>query len=99
MAAGSTSTCSANRGPTTRWCGTTLVTPESWADVEVSPSGAHALVHVSVGWKRTDVHLYDCATSEWRVVVEGVDERTAFGFDGDRLLGFTTRRRRLEGGW
>ena len=66
-----------------------LVTPESWADVEVSPSGDHALVHVSIGWKRTDVHLYDCATSDWRVVVEGVDERTALGFDGDRLLGFT----------
>lgn len=66
-----------------------LVTPEAWADVDVSPEGTHALVHVSGGWKRTDVHLYDCATETWKVVVEGVDERTSFQFDGDRLLGFT----------
>lgn len=66
-----------------------LVTPEAWADVDVSPEGTHALVHVSVGWKRTDVHLYDCTTETWNVVVEGVDERTSLHFDGDRLLGFT----------
>ncbi len=66
-----------------------LPVPEAWPDVEVSPDGRHAVVHVSVGWSRTDVHLYDCERSEWHTVVEGVDARSSFAFDGGRLLGVT----------
>ena len=53
------------------------------------PIGRPALVHVSVGWSAPTSTSTTAPRPTWRVVVEGVDERTAFGFDGDRLLGFT----------
>jgi prolyl oligopeptidase len=67
-----------------------LPTPESWCDVGVSPDGRWALVHVMVGWGRTDVHLLDRTTGTWRVVIAGVDALTQLGFDGERLVGTTT---------
>jgi prolyl oligopeptidase len=67
-----------------------LPTPESWCDVTVSPDGKWALVHVMVGWGRTDVHLLDRTTGEWRVVVAEHDALTQLRFDGDRLVGTTT---------
>jgi len=67
-----------------------LPTPESWCDVGVSPDGRWALVHVMVGWGRTDVHLLDRRTGAWRVVIAGVDALTQLRFDGDRLVGTTT---------
>ncbi len=67
-----------------------LPTPESWPDVTVSPDGRWALVHVLVGWGRTDVHLLDRASGTWRTLVEGRDALTYLGFDGDRLVGTTT---------
>ena len=35
--------------------------PQAWPDVTMAPDGGHLLVHVSVGWARTDVHLLDRA--------------------------------------
>ena len=67
-----------------------LPTPESWCDATVSPDGCWALVHVMVGWGRTDVHLLDRTTGTWRVVVAGRDALTQLRFDGDRLVGTTT---------
>jgi prolyl oligopeptidase len=67
-----------------------LPQPEAWPDVEVSADGRWALVHVSVGWSRTDVHLYDRENDRWNVVVAGVEARTGFTVDGERLLGTTT---------
>jgi prolyl oligopeptidase len=67
-----------------------LPTPEAWPSVMTSPDGRYALVHVLVGWSRTDIHLLDRATGSWTTVIEGVDALTALGFDGDRLLGTTT---------
>ena len=50
-----------------------LPTPESWPDVTVSPDGRWALVHVLVGWGRTDLHLLDRASGTWRTLIEGRD--------------------------
>ena len=66
-----------------------LPTPEAWTDVSVSRDGRWVLVHASVSWSRTDVHLLDRETDAWRTVIEGVEATTALSVDGDRLLGFT----------
>src|SRR6476646_997445 len=67
-----------------------LPTPESWPDVTVSPDGHWALVHVLVGWGRTDVHLLDRRRGSWRTIVEGRQALTQFTFDHDRLVGTPT---------
>ncbi|MDP2292620.1 MAG: prolyl oligopeptidase family serine peptidase [Actinomycetota bacterium] len=67
-----------------------LPTPESWPDVSVSRDGRFVLVHVMVKWTQVDVHLLDTTTSEWTVVVEGVDAQTSLQFHDDRLIGVTT---------
>jgi prolyl oligopeptidase len=67
-----------------------LPTPESWPDVHLSPDGRWALVHVLVGWGRTDVHLLDRDNGAWRTVVAERDALTHLTFDGDRLVGTTT---------
>jgi len=68
-----------------------LVNPETWPDVSVSRDGRWVLVHAMVGWTRVDVHLLDTATAEWTVVVEGAEAQTGLRFDGDSLVGVTTR--------
>jgi prolyl oligopeptidase len=67
-----------------------LPTPETWADVAASPDGRHVLVTALVGWSRTDLHLQDTATGEWRTLIGGVDVTTQARFDGERLLAVTT---------
>ena len=67
-----------------------LPTPESWADVATSPDGRFALVTALVGWSRTDLHLRDEQSGEWRTLIEGVDAITYARFDGSRLVAVTT---------
>ena len=67
-----------------------LPTPETWADVAASPDGRYVLVTALVGWSRTDLHLHDTATGEWRTLIGGVDVTTQARFDGERLLAVTT---------
>ena len=67
-----------------------LPTPEAWPDVQVSPDGSHLLVHLAVGWLRTDVHLLDLAAQTWQVLVEGVDASTSLRFGPNGLVGRTT---------
>ncbi len=66
-----------------------LPTPEAWTDVSVSRDGRWVLVHASVSWSRTDVHLLDRETDQWTTVIEGIEATTALSVDGDRLLGVT----------
>jgi prolyl oligopeptidase len=67
-----------------------LPTPESWPSVDTAPDGRYALVHVMVGWGRTDVHLLDRSSGAWATVIAGVEALSAFTFDGDRIVGTTT---------
>ena len=67
-----------------------LPTPESWADVAASPDGRFALVTALVGWSRTDLHLRDEQSGEWRTLIEGVEAITYARFDGSRLVAVTT---------
>jgi prolyl oligopeptidase len=68
-----------------------MPTAESWPDVTVSRDGRHLLVQVMVKWTQVDLHLLDTSTGEWRVVVEGIDAQTSLQFDGESLVGVTTR--------
>jgi prolyl oligopeptidase len=67
-----------------------LPTPETWADVATSPDGRYVLVTALVGWSRTDLHLQDATTGQWRTLIGGVDVTTQARFDGERLLAVTT---------
>jgi prolyl oligopeptidase len=67
-----------------------LPTPEAWADVAASPDGRFTLVTALVGWSRTDLHLRDERSGEWRTLIEGVDALTYARFDGGRLVAVTT---------
>ena len=62
----------------------------AWPDVSLSPDGHWLLIHVSVGWSRTDVHLVDRATGERTTVVAGEEAVTHLEVVGDRLYGTTT---------
>ncbi|HYI63019.1 MAG TPA: prolyl oligopeptidase family serine peptidase [Acidimicrobiales bacterium] len=64
--------------------------PSAWADVRTSRDDRWLLVHVSVGWGRTDVHLGDRSDGTWRTVIAGVDAVTDLRVVGDRLVGTTT---------
>ena len=68
-----------------------MPTAESWPNVSVSRDGRHLLVEVMVTWTQTDIHLLDTASGEWRMVVEGIDAQTSLSFDGESLVGVTTR--------
>ncbi len=68
-----------------------LVNAETWPDVSASRDGRWVLVHAMVGWTRIDIHLLDTTTGEWTDVVEGVEAQTGLQFDGDTLVGVTTR--------
>ncbi len=74
-----------------------LPAPEAWPDVQVSPDGRWALVHVLVGWGRVDVHLLDRPAGSWRTVISGVDALTQLTFDGDRLRRHRRRSTRPRG--
>lgn len=64
---------------------------QAWPDVSISPDGRWLLIHVSVGWSRTDVHLLDREGGGRAVVVEGEEATSRFEVVGDRLHGTTTR--------
>ncbi len=66
--------------------------PQAWPDVTMAPDGGHLLVHVSVGWARTDVHVLDRRADTWTTLVEGVEATTSlrFGPDPGALVGVTT---------
>ncbi len=68
-----------------------LPTPEAWPDVSVSDDGCWLVVHLMVGWSRTDVHLLDTASGVWSVVIEGVEALSGLHVHGDALVGVTTR--------
>ncbi len=67
-----------------------LPDPTAWPDVRCSEDDRWLLVHVSVGWGRTDVHLCDRSDGTWRTVIEGVEALTDLQVVGDRLVGTTT---------
>ena len=67
-----------------------LPDPTAWPDVRTSDDDRWLLVHVSVGWDRTDVHLHDREHGTWRTVIEGVDALTDLRVLGDLLVGTTT---------
>ncbi|MEJ7561051.1 MAG: prolyl oligopeptidase family serine peptidase [Ilumatobacteraceae bacterium] len=64
----------------------------AWPDVVLSPDGRWLIVHVGVGWSRTDVHVLDRTSGTWSTVIEGVESESHFvvGHDGQSLLGMTT---------
>jgi prolyl oligopeptidase len=66
--------------------------PQAWPDVTMAPDGGHLLVHVNVGWARTDVHLLDRGTGAWSTLVEDVEATTSLRFapDPTTLVGVTT---------
>ena len=69
-----------------------LPDPTAWPDVSVSDDGRYALVHVGLGWSRTDVHLLDLVSGERTALIEGREVVTCFGFDlraRGRLVGHT----------
>ena len=73
-------------------CFTDLPTKEAWPEVSLSNDGRWLLVHVELGWSRTDAHLLDRTTGAWTTVVEGIDATTWLRVDVDRarLVGMTT---------
>jgi prolyl oligopeptidase len=73
-------------------CFTDLPTKEAWPSVSLSHDGRWLLVHLELGWTRTDVHLLDRSTGAWATVLEGVEALSWFEVDEGRgrLLGRTT---------
>ncbi len=67
-----------------------LPDPTAWTTVSLSRDGRWLLVHLSVGWSRTDVHLVDRSTGSRTVLIEGIDARTALEVVDDQVIGITT---------
>jgi prolyl oligopeptidase len=67
-----------------------LPDPTAWPTVELSDDGRWLLVHLSVGWSRTDVHLVDRHRDTRTVLIEGIEAQTALEVVGDQVLGVTT---------
>jgi prolyl oligopeptidase len=67
-----------------------LPDPTAWATVDLSADGRWLLVHLSVGWSRTDVHLVDRVSGARTVLIQGVDAQSALQVVGDQLVGVTT---------
>ena len=67
-----------------------LPDPTAWASVSLSTDGRWLLVHLSVGWSRTDVHLIDRASGARTVLIEGVEARTELEVVADQVIGVTT---------
>ncbi|MEU9889968.1 prolyl oligopeptidase family serine peptidase [Sphaerisporangium sp. NPDC051011] len=51
-----------------------------WPDVELSPDGDRLLVHVSIGWLDTDVHLIDLTTGDRTALVTDRGGKTRLHF-------------------
>lgn len=62
----------------------------AWPNVSISPDGHWILIHLSLGWRRVDVHLIDRRTNARTVMIEGVDAVSNFAVVDDRLVGLTT---------
>lgn len=61
-----------------------------WPDAEVAPDGRRALVHVSIGWTRTDVHLLDLEGGTRAAVSVGALGLNRFHFSpSGRIFGVT----------
>ena len=67
-----------------------LPDPTAWASVSLSTDGRWMLVHIAVGWSRTDVHLVDRTTGARTVLIEGREARTHLSVVADRVVGVTT---------
>jgi prolyl oligopeptidase len=67
-----------------------LPDPTAWAAVSLSDDGRWMLVHLAVGWSRTDVHLVDRVTGARTVLIEGVEARTELEVVADQVIGLTT---------
>ncbi len=72
------------------WGDADLPDRTAWSEVAISRDGRWLLVHVTLGWSRTDVHLIDRTTGERTVVIEGEEALTSLEVVGDRLYGTTT---------
>lgn len=55
-------------------------TAVDWPDVELSPDGALLLVHVSIGWSRTDVQLIDLASGRRTELLTGQEAKSRLHF-------------------
>ena len=67
-----------------------LPDPTAWASVSLSADGRWMLVHLAVGWSRTDVHLVDRSSGAHTVLIEGVEARTELEVVADQVIGLTT---------
>jgi prolyl oligopeptidase len=67
-----------------------LPDPTAWASVSLSTDGRWMLVHLAVGWSRTDVHLVDRSSGARTVLIEGAEARTELEVVGDQVIGLTT---------
>ncbi len=65
--------------------------PQAWPHVVLTPDGRWLVVHVEVGYRRTDVHLLDRQTDRWTTLITGVEATTSFvvAADGRSLVGIT----------
>jgi prolyl oligopeptidase len=67
-----------------------LPDPTAWASVSLSADGRWMLVHLAVGWSRTDVHLVDRSSGAHTVLIEGIEARTELEVVADQVIGLTT---------
>jgi len=67
-----------------------LPDPTAWSEARLSRDDRWLLVHASIGWDRTDVHLCDRTSGAWTTIIEGVDALTDLRVVGDLLVGTTT---------
>ena len=67
-------------------------TPETWPSVHASPEGRYVLVDATVGWGRTDLHVLDRESGQWRTLISGVESQNEyFTFrDEHKLIGVTS---------
>ena len=65
--------------------------PQAWPYVDARPDGRWLVVHVEVGYQRTDIHVLDRHHDDWVTVVAGVDATSSFfvSADGTSLVGIT----------
>ena len=52
--------------------------PQAWPHVVLTPDGRWLVVHVEVGYRRTDIHVLDRQTDRWTTLISGVDATTSF---------------------
>ena len=82
----STTIASAPTGAPTLWCGTTGRTRRPGQTCMLTPDGRWLIVHVEVGYRRTDVHVLDRQTDRWTTLIGGVDATTHFSVDCRRTF-------------